>query len=82
MTNMPRELHIFLRYGSLTPETKMNPHLEFAQSIPGITTGRGIGIIDVRGMYTLVDAITLLENSGAIDPADLEQIKKWFPIII
>ncbi len=67
-----------LKVWFLDPETMMNPHLEFAQSIPGITTGRGIGIIDVRGMYALVDAITLLESSGAIDRTDMEQIKKWF----
>lgn len=67
-----------LKVWFLEPETMMNPHLEFAQSIPGITTGRGIGIIDVRGMYTLVDAITLLEDSGAIDRTDMAQIKKWF----
>jgi hypothetical protein len=29
-------------------------------------------------MYTLVDAITLLENSGAIQPDDLNGIKQWF----
>jgi hypothetical protein len=67
-----------LKVWFLEPETKMNPHLEFAQSIPGVTTGRGIGIIDVRGMYTLVDAITLLEHSGAIDQVDLKQIREWF----
>jgi hypothetical protein len=67
-----------LKVWFIEPETKMNPSLEFAQSIPGITTGRGIGIIDVRGMFTLVDAITLLDNSGAIDPDDLAQIKGWF----
>jgi hypothetical protein len=67
-----------LKVWFIEPETMMNPHLEFAQSIPGITTGRGIGIIDVRGMYTLVDAITLLEHSGAIDQVDLKQIREWF----
>ncbi|MCU0454678.1 MAG: alginate lyase family protein [Bacteroidales bacterium] len=67
-----------LKVWFLNPETLMNPHLEYAQSIPGITTGRGIGIIDVRGMYTLVDAITLLENSGAIHPDDMNGIKRWF----
>jgi hypothetical protein len=67
-----------LKVWFIDPATKMNPHLEYAQSIPGITTGRGIGIIDVRGMYTLVDAITLLKNSGAIHPDDLKGIKRWF----
>jgi len=67
-----------LKVWFIEPETRMNPHLEYAQSIPGVLTGRGIGIIDVRGMYSLVDAITLLEGSDAIDPGDLQQIKEWF----
>ena len=67
-----------LKVWFIEPETKMNPHLEYAQSIPGITSGRGIGIIDIRGIHSLVDAITLLERSGAIDPGDLKQIKEWF----
>ena len=67
-----------LKVWFIDPETKMNPHLEYAQSIPGITSGRGIGIIDIRGMHSLVDAITLLEGSGAIDRTDMELIKKWF----
>jgi hypothetical protein len=67
-----------LKVWFLDPETLMNPHLEYAQSIPGITMGRGIGIIDVRGMYTLVDAITILEGSGALDEAQIKGISKWF----
>lgn len=67
-----------LKVWFIEPETRMNPHLEFAQSIPGITNGRGIGIIDVRGMYTLVDAITLLESSGAIDQDYMIRVKEWF----
>lgn len=67
-----------LRVWFLDPETLMNPHLEYAQSIPGRTSGRGIGIIDVRGMHTLVDAISLLGQSGAIDNTDMERIKIWY----
>ncbi len=67
-----------LRVWFIQPETKMNPHLEFAQSIPGITTGRGIGIIDIRGMYSLVDAISVLEKSETLASEEKDQIKKWF----
>lgn len=52
--------------------------MEYAQGIPGITTGRGIGIIDARGFYTLVDAISILESSGEIGSNDLSEIKKWY----
>jgi len=58
--------------------TLMNPHMQYAQAIPGITTGRGIGIIDIRGVYNLVDAINLIEASGALPAEDSRKIRKWF----
>lgn len=67
-----------LRTWFVDAETRMNPHLEYGQAIPGITTGRGIGIIDMRGLYTLVDAITLIENSGAFETGEIEVINEWF----
>lgn len=67
-----------LKVWFIDPETFMNPHLEYAQSIPGRTTGRGIGIIDIRGVYSLVDAITLLDMSGAIETDEMAKIRKWF----
>ena len=67
-----------LRIWFLDTATLMNPHLEYAQSIPGITKGRGIGIIDFRGMYTLVDVISLLKCSGLMNQSELDGIEKWF----
>ncbi len=67
-----------LKVWFLEPETRMNPNLQFAQGIPGITTGRGIGIIDFRGVYSLVDAISLLKLSDELSNDDFEGIKKWF----
>lgn len=58
--------------------TLMNPHLQYAQAIPGRTTGRGIGIIDVRGVHNFVDAIILIESSGALSVKDSEKIREWF----
>lgn len=67
-----------LRAWFLDPETIMNPHLEFAQGIPGRTAGRGIGIIDTRQFVTLVDAILLLESSAALRHGEEKQIREWF----
>jgi len=41
----------------LDPATKMNPHLEYAQAISGITDGRGIGIIDTAALIRLISAM-------------------------
>jgi hypothetical protein len=67
-----------LRVWFLDEETLMNPHLEYGQAIPGRTTGRGIGIIDTKSFSTLVDAIVLLESSGALRKHEEEEIRLWF----
>jgi hypothetical protein len=32
----------------------MNPHLEYGQAIPGVNTGRGIGLIETVALITLL----------------------------
>ena len=58
--------------------TKMNPNLNFGQAIPGITEGRGIGIIETRSLANLTDWITLLSGSASYTPDINEGIHNWY----
>jgi len=67
-----------LRVWFLDPGTKMNPHLEYAQGIPGRTDGRGIGIIDTTRLVLVPDAVSLIAPSKAWNVRDQEGMVAWF----
>ncbi len=68
---------VMLRTWFLDPNTKMNPNLNHAQYIPGINTGRGIGIIETRYLYKVLDALCLLRSSSAWGKNDDVQMTEW-----
>jgi len=68
----------FLRGFFLDAETKMNPHLDYGQSVPGKETGRGWGLIDTRGFMVLPDVLNLLEKCPAWTVKDRERMKAWW----
>lgn len=73
---------LLLRTWFLDKDTRMNPHLRYAQAIPGRVSGRGIGIIDTVSLTKVVDAAGLLESSAAWTQEDHAALKKWFAAYI
>lgn len=67
-----------LRVFFLDEATRMNPNLNFAQAIPGVTPGRGIGIIDTLHLIEVPKAIRALEEAKAFPPEVLAGVKQWF----
>ena len=67
-----------LRAWFIDERTRMNPNLQYAQAIHGITTGRGTGIIDTIHLVEVARAIEVLKDSSALSMTELGAITQWF----
>jgi hypothetical protein len=67
-----------LRTWFVDPATRMNPNLQFAQSIRGVVTGRGIGIIDTVHLAEVALGVRALHGARALDAATEAAVKDWF----
>ena len=67
-----------IRTWFLDTKTAQNPNLKFSQEIPGINKGRGIGLIETRELYQVIDAAILLQTSKAWTRTDHLGLKNWF----
>ncbi|HVX40292.1 MAG TPA: alginate lyase family protein [Gemmatimonadaceae bacterium] len=61
----------------LDPATRMYPNLRFAQAVPGVSDGRGTGILDTRHVTTVIDAIGLLEGAPGWSASDERAMRDW-----
>ncbi len=70
----------FVRRWFLDPVTAMNPHFAYAQVRPGHDDerGQGSGLIEWRRVGALLDAVGLLERSGALAAGEVEALRSWF----
>jgi hypothetical protein len=66
-----------LRTWFLDEKTRMNPHMQYAQAIPGRNTGRDIGIIDGAALCGAFDAVGLLAESKAWKADDQQGMLAW-----
>ena len=62
----------------LDAPTQMNPHLPFAQSIPGRNQGRGDGIIETHNLPQAAGFRRIARRFKVIGRNDHEQLRNWF----
>ncbi len=67
-----------LRYWFFNDATKMNPNLDYAQAIPGVNNGRGIGIIESIPLTAIADAAILLTGSKSWSDNDEKALVSWY----
>ena len=67
-----------LRVFFLEAKTRMNPNLAFAQAVPGVSPGRGIGIIDALHLIEIPAAVRAMESSKAFPPDMAKELRQWF----
>lgn len=70
---------LLVHHWFLDPKTRMNPHLLFAQLLPGGDTDQGSsrGLIEMKDMYFFLDAVRLLRKSSAISKAQDSAFREW-----
>jgi len=67
-----------LRAWYLDADTAMNPHLRFAQEVPGWKEGLSLGLIRGVEMVRTLDAARMIEGSPSWTQGDRRALKKWF----
>ena len=66
-----------LRAWFVTPETRMNPNLMYAQAVQGVSTGRSYGIIDTLHLVEVARAAGFL-TPKMLSAQDSAALKSWF----
>lgn len=68
-----------IRRWFVDPETRMNPHLRFAQVRMGWNDNEGnrSGIIELRDLCLLLDAARLLEQAGTLTATERDALRDW-----
>lgn len=69
-----------LRIWFINKETKMNPNMNYGQTIPGKNNGlgRGEGVLDTYSFVEMLDGVELLKKSKTFTVEDQKALKSWF----
>ena len=60
------------------PASRMNPHLRFAQAVPGVSTGRSWGLIDTLHLAEVPLAVDAIAAAPGVARATIDGVRAWF----
>lgn len=68
-----------LKVWFLDRDTRMNPHFEYAQMVPGVNgnKGRSFGVLDGYSFIEMLDGVALLNGSRSWTKKNDKELKKW-----
>jgi hypothetical protein len=61
----------------ISPKTRMNPHLRYAQVKPGRGEGSRTGIIEMKDFYFFLDSVRALRTASSLSDADHDSFVEW-----
>jgi Alginate lyase len=69
-----------IRTWFLDSETRMNPHMIYAQVKKGHNnnTGASFGIIEMKDLYFMLDAVRLIARDGFLSEQEQSDLRIWF----
>ncbi len=68
----------WLKVFFVDPASRMNPHLRFAQMVPGVSPGRGIGIIDTLHLVEVPLAVDAIAHAPGVASETVAGVHRWF----
>jgi len=72
------KLAAIVRAWFLDPASAMNPNMNYAQMVPGRSSGRPEGVLDTAGLIGVIDAVGLAAPAGALSAAEITALEGWF----
>ncbi len=67
-----------IRVWYLDPATRVNPHLEYGQGVPGSVPGRPAGVIEWSSITDVITAVEIGAHAGTLSSAELAGMREWF----
>jgi len=62
----------------LDPASRMNPNMNYAQTVPGREIGHADGVLETARLQRVIEGLGLIAPSGKLTPEETKGMEKWF----